>query len=42
MGTSGGLGLPAGSLVVSTEALDGQLKPEYRNVILGKVRTGQG
>lgn len=37
MGTSGGLGLPPGSIVVSTEALDGLLRPQHRQVILGKV-----
>lgn len=37
MGTSGGLGLPPGSIVVSTDALDGLLRPHHRQVILGKV-----
>lgn len=36
MGTSGGLGLPGGSIVVSTQALDGELRPDYRQLILGK------
>ena len=42
MGTSGGLGLPPGSIVVSSEALDGLLRPQYRQIILGKVQHWPG
>ncbi len=36
VGTSGGLGVPGGTVVVSDEALDGMLRPVHESVILGK------
>lgn len=37
-GTSGGLGVPAGTVVISTSALDGHLRESYTLPILGKER----
>lgn len=37
MGTSGGVGVPAGSIVVTTEALNGLLEPKYTIPILGRM-----
>jgi len=36
LGTSGGIGLKPGTLVISDEAVDGMFRPEYRQIILGK------
>lgn len=32
LGTSGGLGLDPGSVVITSEALNGELKPNYEQV----------
>jgi len=37
IGTSGGIGCPPGTVVVTEEALDGQLRAQHDEVILGKV-----
>jgi len=37
IGTSGGIGITPGTVVVSNGALNGLLKPEHNNIILGKV-----
>jgi len=37
IGTCGGIGLPPGTVVVTEEALDGQLRPYLDTIILGKV-----
>ncbi|XP_023333543.1 uridine phosphorylase 1 [Eurytemora carolleeae] len=37
IGTCGGIGLPPGSVVVTEEAFDGQLRPVLDTIILGKV-----
>eukprot|EP01108_Squamamoeba_japonica_P003345 TRINITY_DN272_c0_g1_i1.p1 TRINITY_DN272_c0_g1~~TRINITY_DN272_c0_g1_i1.p1 ORF type:complete len:311 (-),score=125.09 TRINITY_DN272_c0_g1_i1:39-926(-) len=37
IGTSGGVGLEPGTVVISTEAVDGQLRAQHDTVILGKV-----
>lgn len=39
IGTSGGLGLPAGSVVISQNVVNGQLRPEFEAVELGKKKT---
>ncbi len=39
VGTSGGYGVEAGTVVVTDEALDGQLRPQYDLVKLGKVHS---
>ena len=36
MGTSGGVGVPPGTLIITNEAVDGMFRPEYRQIILGK------
>jgi len=36
IGTCGGLGIPAGSLVITEEAVDGMFRPQLDMVILGK------
>lgn len=36
MGTSGGIGLKPGTLVITEEAVDGMFRSEYRQIILGK------
>jgi len=36
LGTSGGLGLDPGSVVITSEALNGELKPNYEQYILGE------
>lgn len=37
LGTSGGIGLPGGQVVVTSEALNPQLRPVYENIVLGHV-----
>lgn len=37
IGTSGGLGIPAGSVVVTSQGVDGLLRPVYELAILGKI-----
>lgn len=37
IGTSGGIGVPPGSVVITTEALDGQLRAQHDLAILGSV-----
>lgn len=37
IGTSGGIGIPAGTVVVTSEAVDGFLRPQHDVVILGKI-----
>merc|ERR1711981_802194 len=37
IGTCGGIGLDAGSVVVSTKVLDGRLQPYHETIILGEV-----
>merc|ERR1712179_328585 len=37
IGTSGGIGLPPGTVVVSEEAVDGRFRPVLDTIILGKV-----
>ncbi|XP_078712101.1 uridine phosphorylase 1-like [Lampetra fluviatilis] len=39
IGTSGGIGLEPGSVVVSRTAVDEQFRPEFRQVVLGEVVT---
>lgn len=36
LGTCGGVGADPGTLVVTSEAVDGMFRPEYRTIILGK------
>lgn len=36
LGTSGGVGVSPGTLIVTNEAVDGMFRPEYRQIILGK------
>jgi len=36
MGTSGGVGVSPGTLIITNEAVDGMFRPEYRQIILGK------
>jgi uridine phosphorylase len=35
MGTSGGLGVEPGTVILTTEAVDGKFRPEYHQIILG-------
>ena len=37
IGTSGGIGVPPGTVVITEEALDGQLRAQHDCIILGKV-----
>eukprot|EP00794_Sanderia_malayensis_P003790 gene3790-4313_t len=37
MGTSGGLGLTPGTVVVTKQAVDGLLRPYHRQIVLGKI-----
>jgi uridine phosphorylase len=37
IGTSGGIGVPAGTVVVTTEGVDGHLRAQHDVVILGKI-----
>ena len=36
IGTSGGIGVEPGTLVVTSESVDGLFRPEYRQLVLGK------
>lgn len=36
IGTCGGIGIPPGTLVISTSAVNGELKQEYVQYIMGK------
>lgn len=36
IGTCGGIGVEPGTLVVTTQAVDGMFRPEYRQIVLGK------
>lgn len=37
LGSSGGIGVPPGTVVLTTEAMDGQVKPQFTLPILGKL-----
>ena len=37
IGTSGGIGVAPGTVVITTEAVDGQLRPQHDHIILGQV-----
>ena len=37
IGTSGGIGVEPGTVVITQEAVDGRLRPQYDTIILGKV-----
>eukprot|EP00040_Diaphanoeca_grandis_P039571 m.259450 g.259450 ORF g.259450 m.259450 type:complete len:342 (-) comp38076_c0_seq1:71-1096(-) len=39
LGSSGGIGVPPGTVVLTTEAVDGEIKPRYSLPILGQVKT---
>jgi len=39
LGSSGGIGVPPGTVVLTTEAMDGEIKPRYSLPILGKPHT---
>lgn len=39
IGTSGGVGVEPGTVIVADEALNGELKPQYDQVVLGKTRS---
>lgn len=36
MGTSGGVGVTPGTLIITNEAVDGMFRPEYRQIVLGE------
>jgi hypothetical protein len=39
LGSSGGIGVPPGTVVLTTEAMDGEIKPQFTLPILGKMVT---
>ena len=36
LGSSGGIGVPPGTVVLTTEAMNGLIKPEFNIAVLGK------